>query len=183
MKKLVANICSIALGVLASIMAFVPMFQYFSVTGDNKTAAADHAFSLFGKTDDGIIALFEGLNETYSNVFKVIAAVLAGIMIACVAIYIICAVVGLFSKKTDLSAVERIVGILLIACAILFLIATIVFFCANNVSGEIAKVAYTRGFEVSNWFAYLAVILGFGGAGAFALLASEQPKKKKKKRK
>ena len=134
MKKLVANICSIALGVLASIMAFVPMFQYFSVTGDNKTAAADYAFSLFGKTDDGIIALFEGVTETYSNVFKVIAAVLAGIMIACVAIYIICAVVGLFSKKTDLSAVERIVGILLIACAILSIMFRLNFLISEHAS-------------------------------------------------
>ena len=182
MKKLVANICAIALGVLASIMAFVPMFQYFSVTGDNKVVSTDYAFGLFGKPDDGIVALFEGINETYSNIFKVVAAVLAGIMIACVVVYIVVALIGLFNKKSDFAAVERIVGIILIACAILFVIATIIFFCANNVSGEVAKVAYTRGFEVSNWFAYLAVILGFGGAGAFALCGSEQPKKKKKRK-
>ena len=180
MKKLVTCVCSIALGVLASIMAFVPMFQYFSVTGDNKATASDYAFGLFTKADDGIIALFEKLTETYNNVFKVIAAVLVGIMIFSIAFYFITEIIGLFNKKANLSAVERIVGIVLIACAILFIIATIVFFCANNVSGEVAKVSYTRGFEVSNWFAYLAVILGFGGAGAFALLSSEQPKKKRK---
>ncbi|MBR4003182.1 MAG: hypothetical protein IKI95_03830 [Clostridia bacterium] len=180
MKKLVTNVCSIGLGVLASVMAFLPMFQYFSVTGETKTVFEKSAFGLFGNLADEYVALFEGLDATYSNVFKIIAAVVVGIAIACVVVFAVLSLIELLNKKADYSNIKKLVGMVLVAMAVLFVIATCIYFIANNISGELAKIFFQRGFEVSNWFAYLSVALGFAGAGICAMM---QETKKGKKRK
>lgn len=182
MKKLVTNVCSIGLGVLASVMAFLPMFQYFSVTGETKTVFEKSAFGLFENLADEYVALFEGLDATYSNVFKIIAAVVVGIAIACVVVFAVLSLIELLNKKADYSNIKKLVGMVLVAMAVLFVIATCIYFIANNISGEakITKIFFQRGFEVSNWFAYLSVALGFAGAGIFAMM---QEAKKGKKRK
>lgn len=181
MKKLVSNICSIALGVLASVMAFLPMFNYFAVAGDSKTVFEKSSFGLFEKIADEYVILFEGIDSTYSNVFKVVSAVIAGLAIACVAIFVVLTIVELFNKKADYSNIKKLIGITLIGLAVLFVISTCIFFIANNVAGEdLLKVFYQRGFQVGNWFTYLSVIIGFAGAGAFAMVQEKKKGKKKK---
>lgn len=182
MKKLVTNVCSIVLGVLASVMAFLPMLQFFSVTGETKTVFEESSFSLFGNLTEEYITLFEGLDATYSNVFKVIATVVVGIAIACVVVLVVLTILELLNKKADYSNIKRLVGIVLVSMAVLFVIATSIYFIANNVSGEakLTKIFYQRGFEVSNWFAYLSVIIGFAGAGVCAMMQEAKKSKKKK---
>lgn len=182
MKKLVTNVCSIVLGILASVMAFLPMLQYFSVTGETKTAFEESAFGLFGNVADEYVMLFEGLDATYSNVFKIIAAVVVGIAIACVVVLLVLTILELLNKKADYSNIKKLIGMTLVSMAVLFVIATSIYFIANNVSGEakITKIFYQRGFEVSNWFAYLSVAIGFAGAGACAMMQEAKKGKKKK---
>ena len=182
MKKFISNICSIALGLLASVMAFLPMFNYFSVAGDTKTVFEESSFGLFEKIADEYIILFEGLDSTYNNVFKIISAVVVGLAIACVAIFIILTIVEFFNKKANYSNIKKLVGIILLGLAILFVVSTCIYFIVNNVAGEakITKVFFQRGFQVGNWFTYLSVILGFAGAGAFAMVQEKKKSKKKK---
>jgi len=170
LKKLVCNICSVALGVLASIMAFVSMFDAKSYNSSD-SIWAEKPFGLFTKADKVITASFEVLNDGWKNTFKVISAVIAGIAIACVVVLAICFIMDLLNgKKSKTASIKKIVGIVLLVAALLFVIATIIFMCSNKatVAGVTGEVA------VCNWFAYLSVIIGFAGAGLFAMMAKNK---------
>ena len=161
MKKLICNIGALALGLLASIMAFVPMFDIKMTAGD-KSEFADQAFSIFKCQ----FADADGFKDT----FRVITMILAIIAIAAFVILAITVVMDfLGGKKSNMAGIKKLACLVLVIVAILIVIASIIFMAQNKESSS----SFTVGLAISNWFAYLSVALGFAGAGILAFCAKK----------
>ena len=164
MKKLICNICSIALGVIAAIMAFMPLFDTFTIAGE-KTVAYEKAFGLFGENE--LHYLFSEYNPLLKTISMVLACIAMALVVAITLIAIIDMVKG---KKAKNTGFKKLVGLLLIIITIAFVVTTVLFLNAHTIT--VLKV--TTKISISNWFTFLVVPVGFFLSGVFALVADNK---------
>ena len=166
MKKLICNICSIALGVIAAIMAFMPMFDTFTTSGE-KTIAYEKTFGLFGENE--LHYLFSEYNPLLKTISMVLACIAMALVVAITLIAIIDMVKG---KKAKNTGFKKLIGLLLIVITIAFVVTTVLFLNAHTITGAITKI--TTKISISNWFTFLVVPVGFFLSGVFALVADNK---------
>ena len=115
MKKFICNIGALALGVLASIMAFIPMFDTKTMIGD-KTIWSEEVFSIFSCPYSDF--------ESFKDTFRVITMVLAIIAIAAFVILAITIVMDfLGGKKSKMAGIKKLASLILVIVAVLIVIA------------------------------------------------------------
>ncbi len=169
MKKLICNIGSLALGVLASIMAFVNMFDV-KITLGEKSTWAETTFGIFAAPDKAVVTTFDLINDGFADTFRVIAMVVAIVAIAAFAILAIAIVLDFLSgKKSKMAGIKKLASLVLIITAILFAVAVIIFTLSNKVTADAGSTAVA----ISNWFAFLSVVIGFAGSGLLAMCAKK----------
>ena len=169
MKKLICNIGSIALGVLASIMAFIPMFDVMGKTS-KETMWAEVPFGIFSTPSNIVTEMFNLGNNGYKGIFKIIAMILVIVAIIAVALIVIGFIVELLgNKKSIFATLKKFASLALIVIAVLIAIATIIFMVSNKFGED----GMTISIAVRNWFAYLSVIIGFAGSGLLAMFAKK----------
>lgn len=163
MRRLICNVCSIALGALAAIMAFMPIFDTVTIISDNWTWF-DKAFSLFTNPDELSIIAF----TDYDATFKTVSHIIAGIMMCIVVIILFLATADMLNgKKSGTAGMKRILGLILFLLAIAFVVTVIIYLNAHSVTA----LQITTKLAITNWFEFLAIPVGFGLSGLFALAA------------
>ena len=166
MKKLICNICSITLGIIASILAFLPMFDTVKIVGE-KSFIFDTAFGLF--TENELSFYF----SDYSSTLKLISAIFVGICIALVVAILLISIVDMIkSKKVNNVGFKKFIGLLIVFLSIAFVVTTLMFITAHSVTTEISKI--TIKLTISNWAVYLLVPVCYFLSGVFALVADNK---------
>ena len=168
MKKLFCNISSIILGIFASIMAFVPMFDFMGKS-DNEISWYEEPFNIFKDIPREVAESYDEFSNGFKYYFKVIIMALIIIAIITVIILITTTIVNFVNKQSKLNDLKKLAGITLLVLAVLIAISTIIFMLSNMIyeSGDSILPM------ISNWFAYLSVIFGYAGSGRCAICAKE----------
>ncbi|MBQ3213606.1 MAG: hypothetical protein IJB10_01145 [Clostridia bacterium] len=165
MKKLICNLCSIALGVTASVICFLPIFDVTKTIGDT-TIWYNTKFSLFTEANKTSVALLN-----YSPTLKIVCAIIAGFLIAFTAAIILLSLVDLFKgKKAKNTGLKKIIGLFMFLLSILFVVFSLLFM--NNHSVEIAGTITKIDFV--NLSEYLVIPIGYALSGVFALIADNK---------
>ena len=165
MKKLICNLCSVVLGVVASVICFLPIFDVTKTIGD-KTIWYDTKFGLFTPANENSVALLD-----YSPTLKIVCAIIAGFLIAFTAAIILLSLIDLIKgKKAKNTGVKKIIGLFMFLLSILFVVFSLLFM--NNHSVEVLNTITKIDFvSISE---YLIIPIGYSLSGVFALVADNK---------
>lgn len=168
LKKLILSLCTMVLGVVAGVFTFLPMFDVVTATSSS-SIKAEEFFGLFNKPED-IENVFKLLGDEYKGAWKVIAAVLACVVIACVLAYIVLFFMDNKKGKTKYSKLRKFIGVALAVLAIVIAVMVLVYVLANKVT--LAKT--TTSIYASSVFGVIAITVFPFIAGVTAVLAEKK---------